>query len=77
MALVTAFVTGDIEVPEIEIIKEALREDAFGVLIAMTDLASTLAKTCAKEFEMTPERYLHSLAPRLLADAEAHSDPSE
>ncbi len=44
VALVTAFVTGDIEVPEIEIIKEALREDAFGVLIAMTDSRVHLGK---------------------------------
>ncbi len=75
MALVTAFVTGDTEVPEIY--KEALREDVGGVFTAMTNLAASLAITCAEEFEMTPERYLQSLAPKLLADAETDTDPTE
>jgi Trk K+ transport system NAD-binding subunit len=75
MALVTAFVTGDPEAPDIY--EEAVREDAGGVLIAMTNLASALAMTCAEEFDTTPERYLQRLAPKLLADAETDSDPTE
>ncbi len=75
MALVTAFVTDDPEGSEIY--AEAVREDAAGVLIVMTNLASALAVTCAEDCGMTPERYLQRLAPKLLADAETDTDPTE
>jgi hypothetical protein len=68
VALVTAFVTGDPQGPQIY--EEALMRDPAGTLLVMTNLSAGLTRTCAELFGTTPERYLQRLAPKLLADAD-------